>query len=443
MSRLSPARRAALEAGKRVRCRDAFVRDILPGVLDGRALDGSDRAFAALLAVGVVQTQGVLDEVLDRSMDSPRDVKPDLRDALRISVYEMLYLGRSPYAAVDQGVELAARVAPRARGLANAVLRRAARTVEELGRIIEGSDARSAAIRYGFPTWLAEDLMAWMSPEQACSFMGASNEQPPVFASANAIAASDAEVAAALRVAGAAFEAVPGIPGCVRLADAADVARPAVKALLDGGKLIVSDAAAQMVALRTAERADGSLLEIGAGRGTKTVLVQSACMRLRGCQLDHLVCVDNVAGKAEVLRERARACGADVARIITADAADLAAALGDERFSAVLIDAPCTGLGTLRRHPEIRWRIEPESIARAAALDARLLASAAEHVAPAGALVYATCTVSPAENEGAVRAFLGSGAGSAFRLPDDGIMQPALTSDGCDSHFCAEMLKEG
>lgn len=440
MSRLSPARAAALEACAQVRARDAFVREVLPGVLDARGLAGSDRALAVLLAVGVVQTQGALDAVLDGSMNSPHDVKPDVRDALRIAVYEMLYLGRDPYAAVSQGVELAARTAPRARGLANAVLRRAARRIEEMRAQGELPDA----LRFGFPEWLAADIASWLGEARARSFMEAAHGQPPVFASINAVRISDACALEALERAGIGFALEPTIPGCIRLADAADVASAAVKGMIARGELIVSDAAAQAVAWRVAERACATLLEVGAGRGTKTALIQSAHLRQHGCQIDRLVCVDNVAGKASLLAERAAACGAAVAQVVVADATDLAAALGDERFSTVFIDAPCTGLGTLRRHPEIRWRVQPESIAQAAALDARLLASAAAHVAADGALIYATCTIAPAENEEAVRAFLASPAGAGFVLDGSGNVDAAtLASDGCDSHFCARMEKRG
>lgn len=438
MSRLSPARAAALEACAQVRLRDAFVREVLPGVLDAQGLAGSDRALAVLLAVGAVQTQGALDAVLDGSMNSPHDVKPAVRDALRIAVYEMLYLGRDPYAAVSQGVELTARVAPRARGLANAVLRRAARRIEGM----RAQEDLSDALRFGFPEWLAADLASWLGDAQARSFMEAANGQPPVFASINAARISDADALSALERAGIACALQPPIPGCVRLADATDVASGAVKGMIERGELIVSDAAAQAIAWRVAACAGTSLLEVGAGRGTKTALIQSAHLRQHGCQIDRLVCVDNVAGKASLLAERASACGASVAQVVVADATDLAAALGDERFSAAFIDAPCTGLGTLRRHPEIRWRVQPESIAQAAALDARLLASAAAQVAAGGSLMYATCTIAPAENREAVRAFLASPAGAGFTLTGhEDIDASMLGADGCDSHFYASMEK--
>lgn len=444
MGRLSPARTAALEATAQVRKRDAFVRDVLPAVLSNHDLHGSDRALASLLAIGVVQTQGTLDEVLDRSMNSPKDVKADLRDALRIPIYEMLYLERDPYVAVDQGVELAARVSPRAKGLANAVLRRSVKVAASFPFGDDATDVEAAALRFGFPVWLAREIEDWQGVDGARRFMSASNGRPPVFLSVNSLRISDAEAARMLQEAEVPFVASNGLPGCVKLENAADVGSHAVLRMIEAGQLVVSDAAAQEVARRVVSVTDDSLLEIGAGRGTKTVLLQNESNRLRGSQIERLVCVDNVAGKADLLRDKVQRCSAHVSEVVTADATDLVPSLGDERFSCVFIDAPCTGLGTLRRHPEIRWRMGPRSMEEASKLDARLLDSAARHVATGGCLVYATCTISPEENDRAVDAFLSTPTGAPFKLlpGEDGIWNSSLTDGGCDSHFCAIMVKD-
>ena len=123
-SKVSPARLAALEAVRLVRERDAFAQDIIAKRIDSSDLEPEDRAFATKLVLGAVSAQGTLDEIVDRALRSPSDVQPDVRDALRLGAYEIVFLDKSPHAAVDQGVELVRSIAPRAAGLANAVLRK-------------------------------------------------------------------------------------------------------------------------------------------------------------------------------------------------------------------------------------------------------------------------------------------------------------------------------
>lgn len=479
MTRASAARRAAYDVLVQVRTRDAFVREVLPGVLAAYDLGASDRAFATRLAIGCVQMQGSLDEVLDRAMRSPRDAKPKVRDALRVSTYEMLFLGREPYAAVDQGVELAAWVAPRARGLANAVLRKVVTLADEFPFGDPSTDIAAAARLHGFPLWLAQRFEVWLGSAEARRFMEVSNEQPPVFASVNALRATDQEVHGKLEsvrigfswisaVLGAGTEGLRSeaaqpslrppdpardesvvldgftIRGCLKLDDPADVANPVFRELIASGDVIVADAAAQTVAATVAEQASASVLDACAGRGTKAILIQSDAQRLRGAQVERFTAMDNVASKRLPFEEHAKACGVHISAYLVGDATDLSATLGDEAFDAVLIDAPCTGLGTLRRHPEIRWRITPDELEAAAKLDDRLLASAAAQVAPGGTLIYATCTIAPGENEGAIERFLSTPAGAAFSVePIAGapFFAPSLTSGGCDAHFCAVMRK--
>ena len=155
--------------------------------------------------------------------------------------------------------------------------------------------------------------------------------------------------------------------------------------------------------------------------------------------------------KTKLLQERAEQYGAHVSEAIIGDATDLDALVGERTFDRVFIDSPCTGLGTLRRHADIRWRLRPETIAESAELDARLLESAASHVAPGGILAYATCTVTHEENADAVEAFLATEAGAAFevvpcRNPDLDIELPffstVLEPGGPDAHFLALLRRK-
>lgn len=445
------ARGLALEALHQLRERGAFAQDVIAKTIDTSKIAREERAFATRLVLGVTSTRGVLDEVIDGCMDSPDDASPAVRDALALSAYEIIFLQKSPHAAVDQGVELVKSVAPRAGGLANAVLRRVVRAKESFPFGDPRTDLAAYARLHGFPTWLAQRLIAELGPQGAHDLMAASNEPAPVFIAVNAIKATDDEAVSVLAAAHGEPEpvSVAGRPvaGCYRLSTGLALLDGRVRRMLSQGLLLVSDATSQAVAsLVVGADEPASFLEVGAGRATKTILDQSFAQRRFGRQVADYVTVDLHAFKSKVLLERAGQYGADVSQALTGDGRDLDALVGERLFDRVFVDAPCTGLGTLRRHADIRWRLRPETIAEQAALGAQLIASAAAHVAPGGVLAYATCTVTQEENADVVDAFLASEQGAGFEVipavhPDLGVELPyfsvALEPGGSDAHFLA------
>ena len=417
-SKASPARLAALDVVRAVRERDAFAQDVIGTRIDRSDLSSEDRAFATKLALGVVSATGTLDEIIDRALNAPSDVKPDVRDALRVSTYEIIFLGKTPHAAVDQGVELVRSFAMSASGLANAVLR----------KIV----LMRQAFPFGDP----------MRDPEALDFMRASNEQAPLFIAVNAAKTSDEALVKAFDKLDEGLDPVSvdgvSVAGCYRVLDTRALLLPEVKRMFSQGKILVTDAASQLVAASVLpERKPASLLEVGAGRATKTILLQSDATRAYGSQLV-LSTLDNHAFKTRLLLERAERYGAEVAEAFTGDALELDAVVGDRAFDEVFIDAPCSGLGTLRRHPEIRWRIKPADIVEFARVQLGMLQAAAPHVAPGGALAYATCTVTREENNGVVKAFLESEAGAGFKLaPVNGrsCVATRLAPGSPDAHF--------
>ncbi|MCI8468782.1 MAG: antitermination protein NusB [Eggerthellaceae bacterium] len=441
----------ALEAIHQLRARDAFAQDVIASTIDSSKIAREERAFATRLVLGVTSARGTLDEVIDGCMDSPDDASPAVRDALALSAYEIIFLQKSPHAAVDQGVELVKSVAPRAGGLANAVLRRVVRAKESFPFGDPRTDLAAYARLHAFPRWLAERLIRDLGPQGAHALMTASNEPAPVFVAVNAAKATDDEVVSVLAAAHGDPTPVEvagrPVPGCYRLSTGLALLDGRVRRMLSQGLLLVSDAASQAVAsLVVGESEPSSFLEVGAGRATKTILDQSCAQRRFGHQVADYVTVDAHAFKTRLLRERADQYGIEVAEALTGDGTDLDALIGDRAFDRVFVDAPCTGLGTLRRHADIRWRLRPETIAEQAALGARLLASAASHVAPGGILAYATCTVTQQENAGVIEAFLATDQGAGFELvpyarPDLGVELPffstSLEPGGPDAHFLA------
>lgn len=451
------ARELALAAIHQLRERDAFAQDVIAKTIDVSSLPREDRAFATRLVLGVVSMRGTLEDIVTGCMDSPDDAAPAVRDALCLSAYEIVFLQKSPHAAVDQGVELVKSVTPRAGGLANAVLRRVVRAKEAFPFGDPRTDIAAYARLHGFPVWLAKRLIIELGPQGARDFMVASNEPAPVYIAVNALkTANDEEVVSVLTAAHAEPEAVVlggrAVPGCYRVSSGVPLLDGRVRRMLNQGLLLVSDATSQAVAdLVVGDAAPNSLLEIGAGRATKTILDQSIAYRRFGKQIPEYVAVDVHAFKTKLLQERAEQYGAQVSEAIVGDATDLRALVGERAFDRVFIDSPCTGLGTLRRHADIRWRLTPEAIAQAAELDARLLQAAASHVAPGGILAYATCTITHEENADAVEAFLATEAGASFevvpcRNPELDIELPffstSLEPGGPDAHFLALLCRK-
>ncbi len=470
-TRASVARRLALQALGRIEGRGAFAQDVIAKVVDASDAPEADRAFATRLVLGVVSVRGTLDAVLDRCLRSPTDVKPDVRRALRIPVYEMVYLGKSPHAAVDQGVELVRSVAPKAAGLANAVLRKVAKEARAFPFGDPARDLAALSLLEGFPPWLTGLLESeWGRPAME-AFERASNEPAPVFLFENTLVAQPGRVVEAASAAGGASKVatLEGVPlhGCLLLKDRRGLVSPSLARLLDEGRALVSDASAQAVAslcallatsahegplddvARLAEapalgaRHAPSVLELCAGRGTKTVMIQANVQRACGVQAPVYVALDNVPFKCELLGKRAKRCGAHVSETVCAELGG-DGLIAEGEFDLVFLDAPCSGLGTLRRHPEIRWRIEPGVVEAAAELDVRLLRQAARSVRVGGFLVYATCTVTHAENGQAVGSFLESPDGAAFGTVSvfgGRSFRPALVPGGPDAHFCAVMQR--
>lgn len=445
----SPARQAALRVTSIVRERDAFAQELIHKYIDSSRMSREDRAFATRLTLGVVSSYGTLDDVINRCLDRVSDINDDVRDALRISTYEIIFLKKEPHAAVSQGVELVKTIAPKASGLANAVLRRIADKAHKFPFGDPRTDIEAFARLHAFPEWLAKRALLDLGPEATRDYLAGSNEPAPLFVAINAAKADEAEVVETIVAAHGDPVAVSvngeDIPGCYCLSEGRVLFDGRVRHMIQTGQLLVSDASSQQIArLVLTEEKPASLLEVGAGRGTKTVLIQSDAQRRYGSQIDEYVTVDNLEFKTNITAERAEEYGIHVSESITGDATVLDDVVGERAFDVVFIDAPCSGLGTLRRHPEIRWRLNPEKIDEFAKTGLALLKSASTHVAPGGSIVFSTCTITRAENIDVVKAFLASDEGASFALAPIGgapCFNPALKPGSPDAHFAVRLVK--
>lgn len=448
----SPARLAAREVLTRVREGSAYAHEVLGGTLRRLKLTGEDAAFATRLAYGAIQTEGTLDEAINRHLGGKR-IEPRVRDALRVSAYELLYLSTEQRAAVHQGVELVRSTRKQAAGLGNAVLRRIAEDAATFPWGDPDIDTAALARLYGHPVWLAEMWIAELGREVATAIMAADNEPAPLFLAENPFAGTSEAAAAALIEDGA--EARPcELAGCLVVGDAGAAVRG--QALADG-LVIAADAAAQLVA-GLVRASDGmTIVEVGAGRGTKTLLMQAAAQRNGGTATIYAVDVHEF--KSKLLLQRLDRFGVPGVHALTGDATSLESVDGSPApgsVDVVLVDAPCSGLGTLRRHPEKRWRVTPADLDSLAALGSRLLEAAALLVRPGGFVVYSTCTLADVENAQVIEGFLGSEQGSSFRidsfvdevpsewrrhLTPEGYFRSVPEADGPDGHFAVRLVR--
>lgn len=453
-SRVTPARRFAWQVLREARLRDAYARELFNSRLADADLTPEDEAFARTLVLGVTATRGTLDDLIDSVLSSPKDIEDDVRDALRIGVYELVFLEKSPHAAVDQCVELVHDIRSRATGVANFALRHLVKRLPEFPFGDMATDMAALARGAGFPQWLAEMAVDRFGRIPGARLLGVSNDPAPVFFTVNACKATDDEVFALLEDAGighvaggvddSTFGKLP-VSFCRRLERASDVSSDAFMGLIRNGKVVVSDASSQAVAIMALpDEKPASMLEVGAGRGTKTLLLQSFAMRQYGGQLP-LTSIDNLDFKADLLKSRLDVAGVTGTEVLVADGTDLAVTFGNRTFDCIFIDAPCSGLGTLRRHPEIRWRITPEDITSLAAIGAKLLASAALQLAPGGLLTYSSCTFAPAETTELIDTFLGSPEAAVLELLPYAEEAPyfatRLSHGTGDAHFAARFRR--
>lgn len=462
MTKLSPARRRALIALMEAQDGRGFVRDILAASA-GTLSDVRDEAFALTLALGVTATVGALDEALDRYIAKPSKVSARVRMALRIPAFEMLYLDTPGHVAVSQGVELVRSQARSAAGLANAVLRRVDEGRAAFFAAMDVSDGEreltARARRQGIPVWLACMLDASLARRgfggKSLCFNGIA---APTCACMCPGAVCSGDVSDCLEPSVLEGSYLVGSPAVV--AASSDLAQ---------GKLVISDLNAQLIAASAVR--PGSCLEIGAGRGTKTYVM--ACRANRSGLRGRHVAVDLSAAKCEINRLRLEQAGLSKGiEFAPGDGCNLDARLAHidaagERtlFDTVFLDAPCSGTGTMRRHPEIPWRLVSSDVEDSLSkLQLRLLQEASRRVKPGGELIYATCSVLEVENERVIDAFLQSEQGRAFKLAplheadpfkdeteamayicerEDmrGLFQSTpLSPTDFDGHFCARLI---
>jgi 16S rRNA (cytosine967-C5)-methyltransferase len=408
-------------------------RDTLSDALaapDAERLDERERALLHELVLGTLRRRGWLDHALAGASSRPlAHVTPGVLDALRLGAYQLLFTRVAPHAAVSESVELARRAEPRSAGFANAILRRLQRDGPPPEPDPDADPSSWLTTAGSLPAWLAERWLRQLGPGPAVARARALLVAPPTYVRLNPRVA-DAE--AQLRAAG--IELWPtAVPGALAV-------EGRVAALAERGVLYVQDAASQLVARLAAVQ--GRVLDACAAPGGKSLLSADA-----GGSRVRVVAAEVSRRRLATLVRLGSRWGATNVLAVAADA--LHPPFAADTFDTVLLDAPCSGLGTLARNPDIRWRASAQDLPRHAARQRGLLEALASLVRPGGRLVYAVCSSEPEETEDVLRPFLSSHPDfRADELPtwaepfaDAGVVRTDPVRDRSDAFFAARLRR--
>ena len=426
MSGPDPARRAAFEVLKAVRTKDAYTNLVLPHQLGKYRLTGRDAAFATELASGTIRRQGTYDAVLAACTDRPLSATAaKVLDVLRLGCHQLLGMRVASHAAISTSVDLVrSEVGPGPSGFVNAVLRKV--SAHDLEAWLARIDA-DRATRHSHPQWivdaLAEALTAAGGEDEIDALLAADNAPPAV----TLVAWPGRSTSAELR-----GEPTPYSPHGVTSAGGDPGAMPAVAE----GRAGVQDEGSQLVALALAsapiEGDDVRWLDLCAGPGGKAALL-AALAADRGARV---VANELQPHRADLVRRALE--GADgVEEITVADGTQPPWQHGS--FDRVLVDAPCTGLGALRRRPEARWRRQPDDLRSLVPLQQALLGAAVDLVRPGGVVLYATCSPVLAETRDVVGSLLVKR--DDVKLADAGALLTAAAGLRADVPDCAGPLQ--
>jgi len=395
-------RALAVQILNRVDEEQAFAEPLLDASLSsGRPASDADRRLLTYLVYGTLRMRGFLDFLIDRFFKGKPDaLQAGIRNILRVALFQARFAEKIPlYAAVDEAVNTTRRLFPGREKLVNAILRNALRGMTDVKFPgLEADPAGHIAVVHSHPRWLVEHWIGRFGIEETLELCRADNEIPPLALRVNPFKATRQDMLERLARAGHDVRPTAYSPDGIILAKPPVTLREMPE--IANGLLYIQDEASQLVSRLLAPGKGERVLDLCAGAGGKTTHV-AALMEKEG----ELVAADIRESKLTSLAETARRFGLDVKTAIV-DATDVAgmAALGS--FDRVLVDAPCSGLGTLRRNPEIRWHLTAQKLGEFPPLQKRILGNAAACVKGGGVLLYSTCSVMPEENEGVVEAFL-------------------------------------
>lgn len=440
---MTPARLHAFRILLRVETERAYATPLLAsGRLD--ALSGEDRGLVYELVLGVLRWQRHLDYFIERYAQRPvsqLDVPVVL--ALRLGLYQIRFLERIPqWAAVDESVQLVKKYGlASAAKLVNAVLRQACRQRRDVAGEGVRDEWERLSIELSHPRWLVEKWVGQFGREQAITLMRANNIAPRPALRFNLGRGTPTEIRSHLEQEGVQVEPSRYVPGAyiVTQGTLADHS-PSVRR----GRVYLQDEGSQLIATLVEAQPGMRIFDLCAAPGGKSTQL---AMAMQDCGL--IVAGDVSVSRLRLLQRTCRRLAVTSVSPLALDGTRPLPLLAGYSFDRVLVDAPCSGTGTLRRHPEIKWRLQPEMLASLAKAQITLLKSAASVVASGGWLVYSTCSLEPEENQAIVEEFLAKAPSfQRWRPPldqalldADGYVRTYPHRHGMDGFFAAVLIR--
>lgn len=415
------AREIARRVLDRVDKGGAWATLALDAELGRSGLDERDRRLASELVYGVLRHRTRIDRALAAHADLAR-TPPKIRTALRVATYQLRFLDRVPaYAAVDDAVAAARGIGgQKLAGFANAVLRKITNSGEPP---LPTEHRARLEVEFSLPSWIVDELVAAAPPERLDAIAAAFADMPALVARVNPKKTTRDALAAELTEAGVTVTPVERVPSALVLDGLGD---PAKNAAFVAGRWTVQDTGAQLVGQLARPAAGMRVLDACAGVGGKATHLAE----LADCAID---AADQSRTKLELCLQTAARLGVGGITIRVCDLTDPKAQLADA-YDLVVLDAPCSGLGVLRRHPDAKWRLSPDTVPRLAKLQAQLLDAVVRRLAPGGTLVYSVCTFTHAEGPAQIAALV---ARSGLELVDEQRTWPPEA----DAFYIARLVK--
>jgi 16S rRNA (cytosine967-C5)-methyltransferase len=393
------ARDIALDVLIEIETRGAYSNLALARALRGARLDGRDTALTTELVYGTVSRLNTIDYYLQPSLKTPLDrLEPWVRNLLRMTVYQLFYLERVPdFAAIHEAVEIAKRRGKKASGFVNGVLRATLRKKAELRLPSKQKNwLKHVSLLHSHPEWMVAKWERAFGREQTEAMCEANNRRPPLVLRVNSHRITREALLADLQEQGIAAKLSEVSPYGLVLEDGLDVTKlPAFR----DGLCTVQDESSMLVAPALSPEPGQRVLDCCAAPGGKTTHL-AELMRDQG----ELLAVDIHEHKIKLIENAAKRLGLSAIRTRAGDIRDVVA--GASTFDRILLDAPCSGLGVIRRKPDLKWKKRPEDVQEIVSIQRDLLETVSKALRPGGVLVYSTCTVTDEENIGVVRDFL-------------------------------------
>jgi 16S rRNA (cytosine967-C5)-methyltransferase len=448
MAILKDARTTALEALIRVERKGQKPDQALEQVF-GEGISDKDRGLVTELVYGVLRHRNRLDWVLGQfCRKSIRGLSPTLRNILRMGAYQILFLDRIPArAVVDEAVDLTQRKGARGLGgFVNAVLRSLDRDRASINYPdLKTDPVRYLSVFYSHPEWMVNRWLERYGPERTMALCQANNEIPPVTLRTNTLLTIRESLESQLKNEGVDVEDCVVSPLALRVKDGVATQAAAYRK----GWFYIQDEAAQLVVYGLAPKPGEVILDACAAPGGKTTHMA----QVMGNQ-GRIIALDLKAQRLELIRENCQRLGIKIVECLLGDARTVKA-LKNLKFDRILVDAPCSGLGVLRRNPEGKWTKTEDLVHRYARLQLEILEGVSPWLKEGGVLMYSTCSTEPEENEGVVGRFLSAhpeyrvqnlkedlpATASSMTTPE-GFFSTLLNAELMDGFFAAKLIKK-